>query len=64
MGFFTSLISATVKIALTPVATVKDVVNVARGKRQMQPKTYLKVPKKTSKRQATLLGKTSQSWPD
>ena len=29
MGFLTNLISATVKTALTPVAIVKDVVNVA-----------------------------------
>ena len=31
MGFFTNLISATVKTALTPVAVVKDVVNIATG---------------------------------
>jgi hypothetical protein len=31
MGFFTNLISATVKTALTPVAIVKDVVNIATG---------------------------------
>ena len=29
MGFFSSIISATVKTVLTPVAVVKDVVNVA-----------------------------------
>lgn len=32
MGFFTKLISATVKTALTPVAVVKDVVNIATDK--------------------------------
>lgn len=31
MGFLTNLISATVKTALTPIAVVKDVVNVATG---------------------------------
>lgn len=31
MGFFTSIISATVKTVLTPVAIVKDVVNVVTG---------------------------------
>jgi hypothetical protein len=31
MGFFGDIISATVKIGLTPVAIVKDVVNVATG---------------------------------
>jgi hypothetical protein len=31
MGFFSNIISATVKTALTPVAIVKDVVNVATG---------------------------------
>lgn len=29
MGFLTSLISSTIKVALTPVAVVKDVVNIA-----------------------------------
>lgn len=31
MGFFSNIISATVKTALTPVAVVKDVVNIATG---------------------------------
>ena len=31
MGFFGELISATVKTALTPLAVVKDVVNVVTG---------------------------------
>lgn len=31
MGFLTGLFSATVKTVLTPVAIVKDVVNVATG---------------------------------
>lgn len=31
MGFFSKIISATVKVVLTPVAVVKDIVNVATG---------------------------------
>ena len=31
MGFLSNMISATVKTVLTPVAIVKDVVNVATG---------------------------------
>ena len=31
MGFLSKLISATVKTALTPIAIVKDAVNVATG---------------------------------
>jgi len=31
MGFFSSIISATIKTALTPIAVVKDVANVAMG---------------------------------
>lgn len=31
MGFFSNLISGTVKVALTPIAVVKDVVNIAIG---------------------------------
>jgi len=31
MGFLTNMISATIKTALTPIAVVKDVVNVATG---------------------------------
>jgi hypothetical protein len=32
MGFFSNIISATVKTVLTPVAIVKDVANVVSGK--------------------------------
>jgi hypothetical protein len=31
MGFFSGMLSSVVKVALTPVAIVKDVVNVASG---------------------------------
>lgn len=42
MGFFSDIISATVKIALTPVAIVKDVVNVATGQDADATKDLLK----------------------
>ena len=31
MGFFSGILSSVVKVALTPVAIVKDVVNIATG---------------------------------
>jgi|688.fasta_scaffold2288794_1 hypothetical protein len=31
MGFFTNIVSATIKTALTPIAIVKDAVNIATG---------------------------------
>jgi hypothetical protein len=31
MGFFSSIVSATIKTALTPIAVVKDAVNVVIG---------------------------------
>lgn len=42
MGFLTNLISATVKTALTPVAIVKDVVDVATGNEPENTKKLLK----------------------
>jgi hypothetical protein len=41
MGFFSNLISATVKTALTPVAVVKDAVNVAIGEEADETKKLL-----------------------
>ena len=41
MGFFSSIISATVKTVLTPVAIVKDVVNVATGQEADSTKELL-----------------------
>jgi hypothetical protein len=41
MGFFSNIISATVKTALTPVAVVKDVVNVATGNEADSTKNLL-----------------------
>ncbi len=42
MGFFSNIISATVKVALTPVATLKDVVDVAIGQEPENTKDLLK----------------------
>ena len=42
MGFFSDIISATVKVALTPVAVVKDVVNIATGEEADATKDLLK----------------------
>ena len=41
MGFFSSLISATVKTALTPVAIVKDAVNIVQGEEPDNTKDLL-----------------------
>ncbi len=41
MGFFSSLISATVKVAITPVAVVKDTVNVVVGEEPNATKELL-----------------------
>lgn len=41
MGFFTDIISATVKVALTPVAIVKDIANIATGEEATATKELL-----------------------
>lgn len=41
MGFLSQLLSATVKTALTPIAVLKDAVNVATGKEPDATKTLL-----------------------
>ncbi len=41
MGFLSNLVSATVKTALTPVAVVKDVVNVVKGEEADSTKNLL-----------------------
>ena len=41
MGFLSSIVSATVKTVLTPVAVVKDVVNVATGEEADSTKTII-----------------------
>lgn len=42
MGFFSDIISASVKVVLTPVAVVKDVYNVATGEEPDTTKELLK----------------------
>lgn len=46
MGFFSNIISATVKTVLTPVAIVKDVVNVVTGDEADATKKLLSSAKK------------------
>lgn len=41
MGFLSNLVSATVKTALTPVAVVKDAVNVVKGEEADSTKNLL-----------------------
>lgn len=50
MGFLTNLVSATVKTALTPVAVVKDVVDVATGGESENTKKLLKSAAKDAER--------------
>lgn len=50
MGFLTSMISATVKTVLTPVAIVKDVVNVATGEEANSTKKLLESATKDAKK--------------
>ncbi len=45
MGFFSNIISPTIKTALTPVAVVKDVVNVATGNEADTTKNLLESAK-------------------
>lgn len=42
MGFFSEIISATVKVALTPLAVVKDAVNIVTGQEADVTKDLLK----------------------
>jgi hypothetical protein len=46
MGFFSNIISATVKTVLTPVAVVKDVVNVVTGEDADSTKSLLESAQK------------------
>lgn len=42
MGFFSNILSATVKVVLTPVAVVTDVVAIAKGDEPDNTKNLLK----------------------
>jgi enhancing lycopene biosynthesis protein 2 len=41
MGFFSNIVSATIKTALSPVAVVKDVVNITTGEEVDSTKNLL-----------------------
>lgn len=41
MGFFTNIVSATIKTALTPVAIVKDAANLVTGEKPESTKKLL-----------------------
>lgn len=61
MGFFSNIITATVKVALTPVAIVKDVVNVATGEEATATKDLLNSAGKDAEKVGnTLLGERDQ----
>jgi len=60
MGFLTNLISATVKTALTPVAIVKDTIDVASGKDAENTKRLLKSASKDAERAGdTIMGENN-----
>lgn len=60
MGFLTNLISATVKTVLTPVAVVKDVIDVATGEEAENTKKLLKSAAKDAERAGdTMLGENN-----
>ena len=60
MGFLTNLVSATIKTALTPVAIVKDVIDVATGEEAENTKNLLKSAAKDAERAGeTMLGENN-----
>jgi hypothetical protein len=62
MGFFSNIISATVKTALTPLAVVKDVVNVATGNEPEATKNLLNSAGKDLKEVGEDLDNTLNGW--
>ena len=63
MGFLGNIISATVKTALTPVAIVKDVVDVATGNEPESTKKLLKSAAKDAERSGdTILGENGDGF--
>jgi hypothetical protein len=52
MGFFSNIISATVKTALTPIAIVKDAVSVVTGEEVTATKELLDDAKKDAEKAA------------
>jgi len=60
MGFLTNLISATVKTALTPIAVVADVLDVAVGDEPKNTKKLLESASKDAKRVGdTMMGENN-----
>lgn len=60
MGFLTNLISATVKTALTPVAIIKDAVDVVVGDEPENTKKLLKSAAKDVEKAAdTMMGENN-----
>lgn len=63
MGFLTNLISATVKTVITPVAIVKDVVDVAKGENPENTKKLLESASKDIKKASnTIMGDNNDSF--
>ena len=63
MGFLSNLISATVKTAITPVAVIKDVVDVATGGEAENTKKLLKSAAKDAERAGdTMLGENEDGF--
>lgn len=60
MGFLTNLVSATVKTTLTPIAIVKDVVDVATGNEPKNTKKLLEsAAKDAEKASDTMIGENN-----
>lgn len=60
MGFLTNIISATVKTVLTPVAVVKDAVDLATGKEPENTKKLLKSAAKDAEKAGdTIMGENN-----
>jgi len=63
MGFLTNLVSATVKTALTPLAVVKDAVDVVTGGEAENTKKLLKSAAKDAKRAVdTAMGENNDGF--
>lgn len=62
MGFLTNIISATVKTALTPVAVVKDIVDVATGNEPENTNKLLKSAAKDAEKAARYDDGRKQRW--
>lgn len=60
MGFLTNIISATFKVALSPVAVLKDAADIVQGEEPETTKNLLKSAAKDASRAGdTMLGENS-----